>query len=448
MTIFYRLGATVLLALCSAMIWTPAHASFPAPVVTTYSAAGFTGTSIIGVCTQAFNAAAVGKNSADGAPGKWTYSNVIIETPTMCAADLFRFGVQWSHDGIMYSTVGTVPTCPASSTLAGGVCTCTAPNVENASHDACEMPQTCKWAEGMSYAAGSDTFTLERGKNFCLNGCAFALDPTDPPSFSITHGGKKYDEVRLGNLVGTGEPASNCGAGDGIESPSIDPPENPPDAPDQSCPPGQSAGPQIIAPGGGGGYMCVTPEQSEANKKKTVETTAPDGTKTTTTTEETTVCGVNSCNTTTTTSVSSGGTTSTSDESSTSSKDDFCKAKPADKNCTGTGGAGTGNAGGDQGSPDHPKLWEQKYPDGLAGVWAEKKAAFLNTDIGKLAPSLMPNNIPNTGALPVWNVPLDFGPGMNYGLHDVAPSAEIWGWAKIFLIISALLLARALIFGG
>ncbi|MDP1712885.1 MAG: hypothetical protein Q8K86_10565 [Candidatus Nanopelagicaceae bacterium] len=343
-----------------------------------------------------------------------------------------------------------VYSCPSGATLSGSSCTCTAPAVETGSPVSCVVPPVCGWAAGLSYAAGMGTFTLQRGKNHCYGGCAFAVDPAEPPSFGIKIDGIWYDEVRMGNLIGTGGVAANCGSGDASAPPTTAPPETPPTAPVQPpCPAGQTSVPQTGAPGTTG-YVCVTPTESTSQKKTSGSITDPAGAVTTTSTTNTTICNSGGCTTTTNTSVSSGGTTQTTSESSTQGKDAFCKSNPSDKNCTGTAdGMGTNpGSGADQGSPDHPKLWEKKYPDGLAGVWAAKKTALLNTDIGKLAPSLMPNNIPQNAALPVWNLPLDFGPGMNYGSHNVAPTAEIWGWAKVFLIISALLLARALIFGG
>lgn len=336
--------------------------------------------------------------------------------------------------------------CPPNSTLINGQCSCTAPSIENPDTKTCTPPTPCQWAKDMQVAGGS--FMIETGKSFCHSGCSFTLAPDAGPSpFRAKQDGKWYEQRYQGDFKGTGGGAMNCGVGDAEEEPQIDPPEEKPDAPDQPCPPGQTAGAQIITPGGGGGYVCSVPQDSESTEEKTTETTNPDGSTTLTTTQTTTVCGISSCNTTITTSVSSGGTTQTTTEESSQNKDAFCKSKPADKNCTGSGGGGAGTPGADQSTPDHPKLWEKKYPDGLAGVWSEARAAFLNTDIGRLAPKLMPDNIPTNGVVPVWNLSLDVGIA-NFGVHDFSPSPMVWGWAKIFVILGALLLARALIFGG
>lgn len=426
----------ILVALCLAALFAQvAHATtFSVDAVCTV----LTGqTSAASACSAGAAARVACANAADPAGARSLTSSTL--TGMSCA-------VRWScvtPNGVAVADCGTA-SLPVSEEVP---LVCVPPQILNATGTACVSPNSCQWAKDMQVAGGS--FMIETGKNFCHSGCTFALAPDAGSSdFRAKQDGKWYEQRWQGDFKGTGGGASNCGVGDSEEEPAIDPPEEKPDVPDQPCPPGQTAGAQIIAPGGGGGYVCGLPDESQSTDKKQVETTNPDGSTTITDTEKTTVCGVNSCNTTTTTSVTSGGTTQTTTEQTTEQKDAFCKAKPSDKNCTGSGGSGTGTAAGDQSSPDHPKLWERKYPDGLAGVWSAKKTALLNTDIGKLAPSLMPNNIPQNAALPVWNLPLDFGLGMNYGSHNVAPTAEIWGWAKIFLIISALLLARALIFGG
>lgn len=347
------------------------------------------------------------------------------------------------------SPVAPTYSCPSNSTLSGTLCTCTAPMVENGAHTACEMPAACAWAAGLSYAAGMSTWSLERGKNHCYSGCAFAVDPAEPPSFGIKVDGVWYDEVRMGNLRGTGGVAANCGSGDAAATPTVQPPANPPTAPAQpSCPAGQTSVVQTGAPGTTG-RVCVTPTESTTKKDTSGSTIDPAGAVTATNTTQTTICNSGGCTTTTNISVSSGGTTQTSSESISQTKEAFCAAKPADKNCAGAGSADGKNSGvgglGD--SPAVPDLYGQKYPDGLAGVWSTKKAALLATSVGSLTSTLMPS-VPNGGSAPVWMLPLSFGNGWEFGSFDVAPPAYVWGWAKVFVLLGALLLARALIFGG
>ncbi len=96
--------------------------------------------------------------------------------------------------------------------------------------------------------------------------------------------------------------------------------------------------------------------------------------------------------------------------------------------------------------PDQPKLYEPKYPQGLTGVWAQKKAELVATPLASLVTQLMPS-VGSGGTCPAWNLSLNLG-AWDYGSHNVAPPCYIWDWCKFFIIAGALLLARALIFGG
>lgn len=96
--------------------------------------------------------------------------------------------------------------------------------------------------------------------------------------------------------------------------------------------------------------------------------------------------------------------------------------------------------------PDVPALYTKKYPDGLEGVWQQKKDQLKNSPLLQLTNSLMPS-IGTGGTCPSFMIPLDVGI-RDFGVHDVAPPCYVWDWAKVIVIVSALLLARALIFGG
>lgn len=96
---------------------------------------------------------------------------------------------------------------------------------------------------------------------------------------------------------------------------------------------------------------------------------------------------------------------------------------------------------------DVPKLYTPKYPNGLTGVWAEKITAIKALPLFNAAANLMPN-VAAGGTCPHWFINLNLGPNMNYGSHDVAPPCWIWDFGKFVIVISALLLARRLVFGG
>lgn len=94
-----------------------------------------------------------------------------------------------------------------------------------------------------------------------------------------------------------------------------------------------------------------------------------------------------------------------------------------------------------------PKLYERKYPEGLIGIWNQKSQQIKESAVFTLAAELMPTGL-TTGTCPSWPINLDFAWWASYGERDVAPPCWIWDVAKTIIIISALLLARALIFGG
>lgn len=97
--------------------------------------------------------------------------------------------------------------------------------------------------------------------------------------------------------------------------------------------------------------------------------------------------------------------------------------------------------------PPLPDLYVRKYPNGMEGIYDEYKDQLKNTSLVQLASQLMPQ-VGDGGTCPSWPLDLNLATWAAYGVHDVAPPCWIWGVAKAILILSALLLARALIFGG
>lgn len=95
---------------------------------------------------------------------------------------------------------------------------------------------------------------------------------------------------------------------------------------------------------------------------------------------------------------------------------------------------------------DVPKLYTPKYPKGMTGVWDAQKSKLANTPVAKVASQLMPN-IGSGGTCPSWMLPLDVGIA-SFGEWNVAPPCWIWDAAKVIIVVSSLLLARALVFGG
>lgn len=91
--------------------------------------------------------------------------------------------------------------------------------------------------------------------------------------------------------------------------------------------------------------------------------------------------------------------------------------------------------------PTIPKLYDPEFPDGLEGVWNDRKAQLLDTSLFQLIPSLMPNM--GDGGCPTWSIPSIYGGNLNASIP-----CSVWYFIRLVIIISALLLARRLIFGG
>lgn len=95
--------------------------------------------------------------------------------------------------------------------------------------------------------------------------------------------------------------------------------------------------------------------------------------------------------------------------------------------------------------PPVPDLYQQKYPDGMAGVWNDKKGALDQTPLFSFLASLAPN-IPD-GGCPQWELPVMTGWGQ-WQTFDISVPCWIWDAARIVMLCTCVLLCRRLIFGG
>lgn len=96
--------------------------------------------------------------------------------------------------------------------------------------------------------------------------------------------------------------------------------------------------------------------------------------------------------------------------------------------------------------PALPQLYEPKYPDGPSGVINDKITQLKSTGLYGLINGLIPN-WGDSGGCPSWPVNVDLGK-WNFGTFDASPPCSVWSFMRIVMIIGALFLARALIFGG
>lgn len=97
--------------------------------------------------------------------------------------------------------------------------------------------------------------------------------------------------------------------------------------------------------------------------------------------------------------------------------------------------------------PTIPKLYERQYPDGIVGIWNTKSQQLKETQLASFVSTLMPTGFV-AGTCPSWTFDLNIAQWADMGVHVVEPPCWLWGVAKTLVIISALMLARSLIFGG
>lgn len=96
---------------------------------------------------------------------------------------------------------------------------------------------------------------------------------------------------------------------------------------------------------------------------------------------------------------------------------------------------------------DLPKLYEQKYPDGLSGVWNQRAQEFKSSGLFSLAEQLMPTSL-NGGTCPSFNLDLSIGPWADYGTHEVPMPCWVWDTCKYILLLMAAVSARRIVLGG
>jgi len=95
-----------------------------------------------------------------------------------------------------------------------------------------------------------------------------------------------------------------------------------------------------------------------------------------------------------------------------------------------------------------PELYKPKFPNGLTGVWTARKAELTTTPLVSLVGVILPPLPESGGTCPAWPLDLSLASFAEFGSWDVAPPCWIWDFGKVIVIISALLLARRLVFGG
>ena len=205
---------------------------------------------------------------------------------------------------VSVNPVAATYSCPATAALSGSMCTCIAPNTQNAAGTGCDAPNLCKTLVGNfagNYTGSGKTgtktycdggYTLPMSGDPALTGCVISgnadaawqnADGSWTWGAGMSYTGDKCDYYAA---------SQNGGANSGSKS---DP---------TSCPAGQHPGTV------NGTLTCYTPSNTapkETSSNTKSQTTNPDGTTTNYTTNTTNNCNATTCTTTTSTTQSTSG---------------------------------------------------------------------------------------------------------------------------------------------
>lgn len=347
--------------------------------------------------------------------------------------------------------------CPASGgwtisgTGAASVCTradCVAPNVRNATTGVCESACLSKAAQPATYAWHTSFKGVDNSGPRCDNGCAVsvALDTSTSEYY--------YTATTITLRMSTSYTGAACTVGTGTPAPAPANTVAPPTPPKKPV----CAANEGVLTTSKGTVACVPPgvdsaEVPSVSVKKTTET-FDDGSQKITTDTSTKVpsTGVEDINHAVTITPNSAGTAGAAGTPGTSGS----------STATATDATGDGQADGGDGDCDpsvaacggpgvfgeNNGLYTKKYENGLTGVLEEKYAAMKATPLFGLVGSLAPSGLSNAGTCPSWTLSTAIGPGMNFGSGSIAPPCWIWSVLRVIFLVTTLLLARRLIFGG
>ncbi|MGN8006342.1 hypothetical protein ACTJKQ_24455 [Acidovorax sp. 22279] len=359
------------------------------------------------------------------------------------------------YDAYQFSAGAIGTGCPANSSLSGGSCTCNASYIEI--NGACEAKnddrdRCASFAVSQTLPGGAlvQDYRLQGnvadGAQFCMPGAFDSPSKGCKVSFSRDAfldygGGASVTEGTFSMASNSSSVDQSCSVGDNTTPPKV--PQK------EKCPDGYTGTVNGVE-------RCINkvPDSGVGNNSEE-ETTDTETETRRVTRNSTTECknGVCTTTTTTTTTVTTkpGGATSTSTSTTVTSGSQagFCKENPGTKICSNGDEKGVGDVGSVTGGKTHgqPTLYETKYPNGIKGVWEDSGIAGADGKFGQLASALMPSIADGNGGCLSFTVPLSVGI-VDFGVLDVSPPCLIWPFIRICVLITALWLARALIFGG
>lgn len=392
-------------------------------------------------------------------------------------------GGAWYTDGLYAQTRQA---CPSGSVLENGVCeptppACPAGQTWNSTLQQCagfcQAGAEAKFLVGVGWGLPSANGGLSETKfsdgsdiplYVCEAGCKFLVDPT-----SILNGGSGTDyNVYWPRAAPVGEwvpiqsnwafkgVGSSCSPGEAPSASSLkNPPGDPPPAPPPEKKPDNLY--DCIRRGGAWGSVngvdkCVQKEVGD-DGRPTPTSTEQSGNPSSPENPASGASGAGSANPTTNSGGSDGNgpgggtgggagsggaggpTGAASGPTGAASDADHGKI-----DCKDLGTCPDANAGG--GLPQRPKLWESKYPDGVAGVWNQRVGELKQTPVYQLASNMLPQV--NGGDAPTWELNFDL-PGVgDFGSYTLGPESWVWSACRAIVIVSALIFAFRLVFGG
>jgi hypothetical protein len=335
-----RVVVAALAALASLLLVAPpAAAAFPATMQITGYRLGQDGNIVYPTAQVACDAfAPAGGNGSTGV--LYNFDTVPNAHNGYSSCKAMRDGEQKANIGVYYipGPVG----CPANSTLSGGQCTCTAPQVQNGTNDGCTAPPPCP-ALGASFSGSTSSSQYSGSAGYgggllCNGGCkAYPSASWKAPD------GKWYATGPL-TSVGSNATCSTTPAPGGSDTPTAEPP---PVACSTGKCPGTVNGISVCVPCSSGSTGS-TPYQDQTGEAPTggdSPTDTPTGTTTSGGTTNTT-CTDTSCTTTSsTTTTGTGGNAQTVTATKTESKDDFCTRNPRSPLCVTSSFSGSCDGG-------------------------------------------------------------------------------------------------------
>lgn len=95
--------------------------------------------------------------------------------------------------------------------------------------------------------------------------------------------------------------------------------------------------------------------------------------------------------------------------------------------------------------PDVPSFYEQKYPDGLSGVWDNASAHVNNSQFIQFLNGFVPSF---SGSCPSFGLSFNIASWASYGSIGFSSLCYVFDFIKVILLVTALFTFRAITFGG